>query len=357
MKKILLFLTGGTICSVVGGDGFNNSDAQNAKTVLVQGYKDGDSKHKDCVIFENMFLTSDGVLSENMTVDKWNLIIKSLRSVDFSQYDGIIMLHGTDTLAYTSALMSVLLAGTKIPVFIVSSNYILTDKRANGNINFKVAADLIARGVRPNVYVPYRNSDGKMYIHLASRIKQCEVYSENFYSAGAETVDDISEPQIIGAVAAGENYINKIEKICPDVLIIFPYVSLDYSKISIDGCRAVLHSTYHSQTVCVERYKRGEKFTDFSVLTLKDKCDKLGIPLFLFGCSEESFSYSSTGDLYLRCGGNDLDKPEPQNAFIGIYGMTLETSYAKLLCGIALTDKREKLVEFVRKNINCEYFA
>lgn len=354
MRKILLFMTGGTICSMVGDNGLNNTDAKSARSVLVENYMGNYPALRGEVEFENLFLTENGILSENMTLDTWNMIIKALRSVDFSRYDGIIILHGTDTLAYTSSLMSILLGGIGIPVFMVSSNYVLSDKRANGYMNFRVAADLILNGTKPNVYVPYLNSDGRMYVHLASRIRQCEPYSCDFYSVSPE-ITDTGYAKINGVTSSGEAYINKIERLLPGVLLVFPYVGLNYDAISLDGCRAVLHATYHSQTVCTERYTQGDAFSGYSVLSLKDRCDKENIPLFMYACSEKSFSYSSTGDLYLRNGGRDTKEPSKEYGFIGLYGMTLETSYAKLIVAASLISDREKITDFMKKEINGEY--
>ena len=44
------------------------------------------------------------ILSENMTANAWGDLLKIFRDeVIFDDYKGIIVLHGTDTLAYTSA--------------------------------------------------------------------------------------------------------------------------------------------------------------------------------------------------------------------------------------------------------------
>ena len=59
------------------------------------------------------------ILSENLTVDHWNRLLDTLRPVlreGRAAYEGIILTHGTDTLAYTAALLDQLLAGTPLPV-------------------------------------------------------------------------------------------------------------------------------------------------------------------------------------------------------------------------------------------------
>jgi L-asparaginase/Glu-tRNA(Gln) amidotransferase subunit D len=191
MKNILLVLVGGTICTALTEHG-TLSVSSNAGTKLVQGFMASDSPYKEQVNIttsENL-----GILSENMTVDKWNLILKTYKkAVSEKEYDGVIFAHGTDTLAYSASLFSMLLADTKIPVFFASSNARLDTSTANGNENFRCAVECICRDLAPNVYVLYKNiSDGRMYLHLGSRLEQCKNYSEDFFSNGAIDITESS---------------------------------------------------------------------------------------------------------------------------------------------------------------------
>ena len=120
MKKILLILVGGTICTAINEEG-NLAVSEKAGVLLKKNYLTSDSLYVNDVEIEsteNLY-----ILSENMTVDKWNEIIALYRKyVDEKEYDGIIMAHGTDTLAYSAALFSMLFSATKVPVFLVSAN-------------------------------------------------------------------------------------------------------------------------------------------------------------------------------------------------------------------------------------------
>jgi len=207
-----------------------------------------------------------------MTVDKWNKIIDTYRKyVQASseqtggRYDGVIFAHGTDTLAYSAALFSLVLGNTDVPVFFVSSNARLDSGRANGNDNFRCAVECICRGITPNVYVSYKNiSDGKMYLHLASRLQQCENYSEDFYSVGAMDVTAIDEDNYkeFFRVLEGQ-YPSTSRKSLVDVhgdwklsdcvLMIKPYVGLNYDAFDYKQFKAVLHGTFHSGTACAEQ--------------------------------------------------------------------------------------------------------
>ena len=170
---------GGTICTSINESG-HLTVSKEAGILLKDNYLKSDSPYADKVKIDttkNLY-----VLSENMTVKKWNEIIKTYRKyVSRKKYDGVILAHGTDTLAYSASIVSILFSASEVPVFFVSANENLKSDKTNGNDNFRCAVECICRGIIPNVYVPYKNiSDGRMYIHLGSRLEQCRNYSEDF---------------------------------------------------------------------------------------------------------------------------------------------------------------------------------
>lgn len=340
-NKILLVLTGGTICSFKKEDSKKlDADVNEAKRLIVDNFKASKSKFTG-VEFEEK--TPLNVLSENMTISKWNKLLDFLRDYENSEaYDGIIILHGTDTLAFTSSLLSLSLCGFKLPVMLVSSQLDLLNKKANGNANFKAAVELIMNGIKPNVYAVYRNSDGKMYLHKGAQLLQCGIYSEDFFSKEMVSVCKRN------AVAKGEEFKEKEGLLCKfselsgGVLKIAPYVGLDYGVFSLNGVKVVLHGTYHSETACAEIKEAGEVYSGSSALSLIDRCNEKGIPFIIEPCSESAFRYESTG-LLLKKGA------------VGIYGMTSEMAYAKALLGVSMGLSGEKLVEFLNENINDEF--
>lgn len=333
-KNVLTIFTGGTICTTVK-DGKMSTDPS-AAAALIDCYEHSDSPFKDCVYLEKgkMF----GILSENMTTHKWNAIIEYFRNdvmPDIKNYDGIIVAHGTDTLAYSTALFSVLLKNIQIPVFFVSSNYSIMNedgtlnKKANGNDNFRAAVECICKGIRPNVYATYKNSeDGRMYLHKGSNLIQCAIYSDNFYSADAIDITDGGNLPT-GKADTGELLITKTagKKLTDCVLKIDPYVGLNYKMFDLSKVKAVLHSTYHSGTACVVKTKDAPDYlsTNNSVLYLIDRCAEGNIP-FYFSPSRKS----STQTVYDSVPFIENHVVNGQSARF-YYGMTEELMYAKLV--------------------------
>lgn len=339
-KKILLVLTGGTICSFKGEGDKLNSDVSEAKRLIIEKFRHSGSAFCNAQFQEQEVLD---VLSENMTVKKWDVLLsffKNLKNPD--SYEGIIILHGTDTLAYTASLLSLTLGSLGLPVCLVSSQLALWEDNANGNENFKTAVELIMNGVEPNVYVPYRNSDGKMYIHYGSCLKQCGIYSEDFFSkTECEINGDVSSFKGTH-FASKRNVLENIKKLSGTVLKINPYVGLDYDMFSLCNVQAVVHGTYHSETACVEIKGENEKITNHSVLRFIDKCNEKNIPFFVEPCSENAYRYASTGKLL-------------KNGAVPLWGMTSEMAYVKTVLGVSMGLSGEKLIEFLKQSINNEF--
>ncbi len=75
-------------------------------------------KHKRVIFTINEY---DPLLdSSNMTMDDWIQISKDIQGA-YRHYDGFVVLHGTDTLAYTASALSFMLENLGKPVIITGS--------------------------------------------------------------------------------------------------------------------------------------------------------------------------------------------------------------------------------------------
>ncbi|MEE1018023.1 MAG: asparaginase domain-containing protein, partial [Acutalibacteraceae bacterium] len=131
MKKILLIFTGGTIGSKSSG-GITNVD-DTAKYRLIEKYR---TQYGENAEFDS--ISPINILSENLCISHWQTLYDAVceKLSDDSKYSGIIIAHGSDTLAYTAAAMSFLLCGIKIPVVLIAADRQIDDMRSNGVANF-----------------------------------------------------------------------------------------------------------------------------------------------------------------------------------------------------------------------------
>ena len=337
--NILLVLTGGTICTSVR-DGLRSLDTDAASLRLVETFQNSPSPFAQGVRFTvgERFHT----LSENMTVSVWNRMIEYLKTVDFSAYDGIIIAHGTDTLAYTASMFALLLAGIEIPVIFVSSNAPLEhgDARANGDANFRAAVDCIGYGIASGVYATYRNvTDRKTYLHMGARLRQCGDYSEDFHSVDALDITELSAEILSGfpdalPVARPLLEFPGLSPLSDCVLKIRPYVSIRYDAYRVENFRAVLHGTYHSGTACV-----GDGYSHTSICYLLDRCADAGTDLYLSPAWSQGELYDTVPVM--------LNHSRNGRRVIPLNGMTEETAYCKLLLWHSCEIIRERFPDFL----------
>lgn len=363
MKNILLIFTGGTICSSASFENNKNqSNARQTSSLLEENYKNTTSPFKQEVNFIYKFLMQD-ILSENMTIDSLNELIEIFRDKEtINKCEGVIILHGTDTLAYTSSILSLALAGLKIPVCMVSAQLDLKNPRTNGFDNFRAAVELIVNGICPNVYVVYRNlinekhDLGDMLVHYGSHLQQCPNYSNNFYSIDEMRVLDLTNARLKGrAFETDDRYFEKFKVLANNVMLLMPYTNLRYSNICLDDVSAVVHITYHSQSVCVGRVKNTtdnksnitlekvlNKDRPYSILTLIEKCKSKNIPVILAPCDEKKYTYGTTATA-LSAGA------------LTIANTTVEAAYAKVIVACSLKMESQQLSSFLSKSINYEF--
>ncbi|WP_405342863.1 asparaginase domain-containing protein [Ruminococcus sp.] len=247
--KVLLIMTGGTIGSSFDGGSINVRT--DGKSAVVDHYI---SEHGD-VRFDTVHPLN--ILSERITCDDFNTLAKALFDIDFFAYDGVIVTAGSDSLAYLSSFVGLLLGDCPIPVMIVAANKILTAPDSNGYVNFSCAVDLIGQGTR-GVLAPYRNTDGVLYVHAATDLRQADFCDDFDSFHGAYGVFKN------GALHEKRPYIaqhipqvfdrDHLPQLSDNVLQLTPYPMQDYTRIGTDGVRAVLHTLYHSATLDADHF-------------------------------------------------------------------------------------------------------
>ncbi len=354
MKKVLLILVGGTICTSFTKHGTLSVDSS-AGTRLVDSFMKSQSPYKDKV----EIITSEnlGVLSENMTVEKWNVIIKTFQKMFFADnYDGVVFAHGTDTLAYTASLFSVLLAGINVPVFLASSNARLGNPTANGNDNFRCAVECICRGIAPGIYVAYKNiSDGKMYLHQDTRLQQCENYSDDFHSQGAIDITNVSDnnfnelnSKLLQLYPCNKRKslvdTSKPIQLLKKVLYVVPYVGIDYSAYNYGAFSAVVHGSYHCGTACVQKTEDNSYYDTDSILYMLDCCEKENVDAYITPTRQAGEYYDT-----IRVMANHTGKIN------FIYGITAECAYTKLVIAYSLFSEKKDIEKFMNTEINFEF--
>lgn len=136
-KRILIIYTGGTIGMMKTARGY--APQKEAFHQLLDGIpelKSGSMPGWDVIDMDPLLDSS------NMTVKEWNMI-GSMISDHYDRYDGFVILHGTDTMAYTSSVLSFTLRNNRKPVILTGSQIPLCELRNDARDNL-ITALLVA---------------------------------------------------------------------------------------------------------------------------------------------------------------------------------------------------------------------
>ena len=122
-KNILIINTGGTISSVKTSKGYEPKVGY-VETELKKINALTDPKMPNYSIKEYNPLLD----SSNMTVSDWNQIAKDIAD-EYDNFDGFVIFHGTDTMAYTASALSFMLENLNKAVIITGSQIPLSEVR------------------------------------------------------------------------------------------------------------------------------------------------------------------------------------------------------------------------------------
>lgn len=141
MKKLLILTTGGTIASVKTPHGL--IPALTSEELLSYLPEVGSD-------FELTTKAICNLDSTNITPEHWLMMANAIRE-EYTLYDGFVIAHGTDTLAYTSAALSYLIQDSPKPIVITGAQKPIgseiTDAKANLRDSILYAADPGSCGV------------------------------------------------------------------------------------------------------------------------------------------------------------------------------------------------------------------
>ena len=240
--KVLVIFTGGTIGSTLKNGYIGTDDG--AKYALLSPFCD----EKD-VEFETFCPYT--ILSENLGAKELNILQSAVSEGLEKGFDGIIVTHGTDTLQYSAAALSLAFGDCEKPIVLVSSAYPLDDERANGYENFKAALEFIRRKISGGVFVSYKNEgDEKTAIHSASALLLHAEGQADLESLGKSpfALFDGKEFEIF-STAQKNAPIGTVEYVeNPGILLVSSHPADNFSY-SLDGVRAVILNPYHSATL------------------------------------------------------------------------------------------------------------
>ena len=237
MKKILMLGTGGTIACVPSADGLVPALDGPAMIKLVPELEDV------CAIETKQILNLD---SSNLAPEHWRSIAEAV-AANYTSYDGFVITHGTDTMAYTAAALSQMLHNCQKPVVLTGAQLPIQAEGSDAPNNI-YHAFLAATSPLKGVALVF----GDLVIHGAHAKKLYTQDFNGFASINREPLATISHNHLFwqkgalqgGGYGEGEFSINTQLEIKIAVVKIIPgatpdildyYVAKGYKGLIIEG--------------------------------------------------------------------------------------------------------------------------
>lgn len=164
MKKILMIGTGGTIASRQTEQGLAPGLTPEDILSYIPAVKN---------VCEVQTIQVCNLDSTNLTPEHWKMMVKAVED-NYAYYDGFVICHGTDTLAYTAAALSYMIQNSAKPIVITGAqkpiNMDVTDAKTNLLDSFIYAADDDSQ----NVNIVF---DGKVIVGTRAKKERAKSYN------------------------------------------------------------------------------------------------------------------------------------------------------------------------------------
>lgn len=316
-KKILLLSTGGTIASKVSSDGLVPKESGQELVRML-----GELPYH---IDVHDILQLD---SSNIQPEEWKLIAEKIYQYR-NDYDGIVLSHGTDTMAYTASMLSFMLQNIEVPVVLTGSqvpiNVILSDAPDNLKLAFAAAANC-----QPGIYLAF---DHKIMLGCRS----VKVRTTNFNAFESVNVAPVATVTSDGLVfddhkkRQHKNQCTLNTKIDSHVALIKLFPGFDPNllfSMANSGCHGIVIEAYGLG---------GMNYIRRNIVAAVGKLIRMGIPVI-----------ASSQCLYER---SDLTKYEVGRlalleGAISARDMTSESAITKLMWALGQGMNLEKIKDF-----------
>ncbi len=167
LPKVLLLSTGGTIASKVDYRTGGVTPALSASELNAAIPELAKIANIDAEVLFSEY-------SENLQPEHWKKIAEKLDTCSKSEYKGIVITHGTDTMQYTAAFLSFALSGFPIPIALVGSQRSSDRPSSDAALNLISAVRFVIEGNTKGVFVimHHNESDDLVVSHLGTRVRK-----------------------------------------------------------------------------------------------------------------------------------------------------------------------------------------
>lgn len=191
MKKVLILGTGGTISCIPSDDGLVPGLDAKALVGKVAGLDE--LANVECVQLMDLD-------SSNIGPRDWQVIARAVAD-NYSKYDGFVITHGTDTMAYTAAALGQMLHNCQKPVIITGAQLSMEEAGTDAKHNLYYSV-MVAASEAKGVALVF----GNKVIHGLKAKKMCTENFNGFWSINEEVLAQIIAGEIVWRSKVGAAY-------------------------------------------------------------------------------------------------------------------------------------------------------
>ncbi len=146
-SRILVIYTGGTIGMIM------DKETQTLRPLEFEHLSKLIPELNDCDYILDYISFEPTVDSSNMNPDLWVELVVIIED-NYEDFDGFVVLHGSDTMAYTASALSFMLENLNKPVIVTGSQLPLGVNRTDGKENFVTSIEIAAHRDEDTPTVP-----------------------------------------------------------------------------------------------------------------------------------------------------------------------------------------------------------
>lgn len=143
-KRILLITTGGTIASDITEEGLAPKLSPEKMVSYLPDMEDCDLTTKPICNID----------STNITSTEWKLIVSTIEE-NYQEYDGFVIAHGTDTMAYTACALSYMIQNPDKPIVLTGAQKPIHFDSTDARRNLSDSITFACRGNLPGVVIVF----------------------------------------------------------------------------------------------------------------------------------------------------------------------------------------------------------
>ncbi|PIB36145.1 L-asparaginase 1 [Reichenbachiella sp. 5M10] len=204
----------------------------------------------------------DPVDSSNVDIEHWQAMAYIIKD-HYEQYDAFVILHGTDTMAYTASALSFMFRGINKPIILTGAQIPIGATRSDARENLITALEIAST---KNGKVPMLNEIAVYFnYYLLKGNRSQKIRSSNFAAFESENFPYLAESGV--KIVFNESFMNthdpqqKLEfypKMDPNVVVlkIFPGITEEVVKsiLNIKGLKGVVIESYGSGNIMSWRW-------------------------------------------------------------------------------------------------------